>query len=749
MSLSLGLGLGLSRQGGGGGAVNPSDAMFSALAVNSDGWTLDATIAGAKDGGAYSGLNDKATPGLALTVRSRSWDSTGAETTLDRTVYATSVVRKSYPDGTSLQETEDGSDCDVVFSLSNYIHADDQIVSAAIASGFFTDSGTGGSGNANAGGTNSVTNNSTQAYYQPQACWLTPPLERVTASDWAPRLFVMHRYAQQGRPVKAVKFTATDESGNSVTSTVTALSHRQYSASGLYANWFEPDWDLSSLTDGDIITVDATIYPWVGNSFTLSTDADAYPSPNICVLKAVCDVGGTYGTVYAYVDGVGAGTPAASTDAATAAAAPFASISAAATAAIALNNSTYGRNSLSGVTIRIPANTTITGLGADTMDGLTEGDLPLLIEGVDQATSIYTNAVTNANNDTPGAMKMKSLTFQKNGASIIGFDGKNLIANQLVFENVTFDLNGNSFYNGWLYQTGRQYFVNCDGDSCGQGIEFSSNVMGAALVVGCGFVPTTAYNVVACDTPSNFLSPVGNLGGPSGCIYAFNFARTNGSVTKVLEITDTDFGDSGVSVVGNILETYGTATGQTLLFSGDGDVTPVINGIEAANTFVGVDLAAGRANVGYQDSGTAKVIKDIVSKHSVFTTFNSKSDYFGTQNANRVGNWALRHGVDGGYRFIWNGDSSGTTSPGYAEWIGEGLGDDKTEMPVGDVVGGSPDFADNQSGTSGSGNGDYTPGADSDIPAIPAGLTMFAVDLYGRAIATDGTALAGAVQRAA
>jgi len=132
-----------------------------------------------------------------------------------------------------------------------------------------------------------------------------------------------------------------------------------------------------------------------------------------------------------------------------------------------------------------------------------------------------------------------------------------------------------------------------------------------------------------------------------------------------------------------------------------------------------------------------------VSKHSVHTRINIKSDVEST-NANLIGNWAPRHGVDGGYRFIDLG-SNNATAPAPASWLGEGLGDTKSEMPVGDVVTGNPDFTNDLSGA-GAGNGDYGPGASTDIPQIPAGETMFAVDLFGTAIPTDGTARAGAVQ---
>ena len=738
------------RRPGAPSAPAEPDDMFSALEVRADGWTMSATILNAKVGGTYSGLNDYANPAIVLDVSSQSYDATGAQTTISRSVVATAYLRQEYPNGTLREETTSGSDFTTVYSLSERIYSGDTINSATIAAAAFTDNGSGGSLASNSGGVNSVTNSSGLAYPLPQAVWLTPPLERATSSSWAPRLLVMHRYARNGTPVRAVKFSATDGT-NTVTSTVTALTTGQYSASGLYANWYQPSWNLSTLTNGVLITIDATIYPWVGDEFQLSVDGDTYEtSANITVLKALYDGTGAFGTIYAYVDGVGGGTPAANTNAATAAANPFASISAAATAAITLNNSTYSRNNLSGVTIRIPAATTITGLGADTMDGLAEGDLPLLIEGVNQSTSIYENAATNTNNDIPGKIKWKNLTMRRHatGGSIIGFQGKNNVANAFICEDVIFSDNGAGVYSGWLYRVGRQYFVNCSGNRAGQGQLLSTNTQGTALVVGSTFVPVGLYNSVACKelgiSTTNGITPhtaTPVLGNYSGCVVAFNHVGVSGVSSIGIYIGETNYGAKGISVVGNIVEGYGALSSSAMYFSADTDVTQITNAIEAMNTVVGE-----RTNIAYQDTGTSLVLKEIVSKHSIHYRWNLKSDYF-TTSGNTIGNWATRHGVDGGYSLIINGSSDTEIAPDYNHWLGEALGDSKNEFPRGTLGPGTADFVNDNSNTgSDDGNGDYSLGGSTTAPQIPAGMTMFAVDLLGHAIPTDGTARAGARQ---
>lgn len=726
---------------GGGEAAPPAVLPFSGVAVRADGWTLDATIGASKDGGSYVGLNDFDAPGIELTVTSKSWNTSGVETTTTRTVIATAVLRNPYPDQATLEETEDGSDLDVIFTLSDYIYADDT-VTCSIAEGFFTDDGSGGSALENSAQTPTVTNNSAEAYPQPQAVWLHHDLMHIKASSFSPKLAVNHKFGRNGQPVRAVKFIVTDESAHSVEAIATTLSTESYAASSLYSNFFTASIDLTTLDQSELLTIDAIIYPWVGDSYQISVSGETYPSPNLTVLKALNDKGSTFGTVYAYVDGVG-GSPAVSTNPATAAGTPYASISAAAAAIQTYNNSNFSRNNTAGGIIRIPAATTITGLGADTMDtALTDGVVPLVLEGVDRATSKYISEATSANNDIPGIFKVRNLTLQKVSGSIIMFDGENLAANMIAFEDCTFDLNGNALYAGWMIQCGRMYFLNCDGADCGQGYNFSTNLGGTALALGCSFIPQQAFNAVSSRSairvgPSNATHP---LAAHKGIFYGWNVVSNNASNVQCFHSQGQDLGPRGLALVGNVLEKYHTTGSPNALFvSADGDVTPVENIVIAANTVVGE-----RSNVLYQDTGTATVAKKGVVLHNVMAERNIKSDVFGT-NGNLVGNWAFRYGAGCSHNASIYGSNSTPDTPGASEWLseiawrGDVAGADASPVVVDWVD-------DNSADGGGGGGGDYTPGVSTAIPQIPAGETCFAVDLFGTAIPTDGTAYAGAVQ---
>ncbi|MBG6158274.1 hypothetical protein IWQ52_004249 [Labrenzia sp. EL_159] len=724
----------------------PTDDLISALTVDPEGWKATMTVTNAVDGGTYSGLNNPSSPGLLLTVTSKSWDNAGVETTLQRPVFATSVIRQPHPNGTLLQETEVTSNLEAVLSLSARIYAGDTVTAVA-ADSLYTDNGSGGSASANSGGAiATVTNGSTEAYRKPQAVWLELEDQEVKSTAWAPKLCVYHRHAQQGRPVRAVKFIASDGT-NTVESTVSALTTSQYSASGLYANYFQPNWDLSSLTDGEFITVDAVIYPWVGDAFQLTVDGAVYPSPNISTLRAICNIGGTmYNKVYVYVDGTGAGSPQASTAEATARANPFATMQAAASAARTLNNTENGWNNLSGVDVVISTGTTYTpeiaGLGG-TLD-----KLPMILRGEDNTAVLGESTGANPGSMAPRA-HVRGLRIVRSVGNNIVFRGDNNVSSLLAFENCDFSMTGatSSAYEAFCYQYGRGQVINCTGPYVGACGQLGSTQGGGMLFAGNSFGGYQPYNVVACSNVDRINVTNQQLGTPDGMVYAWNVISRSGNSGNAVQFEGDALGDQGAAIIGNVVEIHTLVGSQTaFLVFGDGDQTTVTNLNEAMNTIVGQ-----RTNFMYNDVGTVTIPKDGVSKLSYHWQFNCKADYDISQAA-LVGNWAIRHGVDTKVQAIR--DSAGNDNYSYQSWLGEKLGDDKsanTEGPAGHVFNPlqafDPDFVNDQSSNvSGPGGGDYTPGASNTLPTIPAGQTEFAVDQKGRAIPANGTAVVGALQ---
>ena len=89
--------------------------------------------------------------------------------------------------------------------------------------------------------------------------------------------------------------------------------------------------------------------------------------------------------------------------------------------------------------------------------------------------------------------------------------------------------------------------------------------------------------------------------------------------------------------------------------------------------------------------------------------------------------------------------SAGQSQPPQGGWHG---GDDDP-LPPGAIVPGSSSPRSGAASGAGSEPDDeprYTPGAGNTLAFIPAGLAPYPVDMRGRAIGNDGTALAGALQ---
>ena len=150
-----------------------------------------------------------------------------------------------------------------------------------------------------------------------------------------------------------------------------------------------------------------------------------------------------------------------------------------------------------------------------------------------------------------------------------------------------------------------------------------------------------------------------------------------------------------------------------------------------------------RSNWLYQDTGTATVSKRGYMRFTVHRERNTKTDIFGT-NANLVGNWPAVNNVGGRANAAIKGGNDGNATPGIGRWVGE-------VAALGDAYGslGTPlavAWVNDQSfdGAKG-GNGDYTPGAGSVLPVIPAGLAPYSVDQKGRAVPDNGTAKIGAI----
>lgn len=672
--------------------TTPLPVLISAIAA--DGWGATYPTPPAE----FDPVGDAKT----VSILRAGFDATGAPATAAETLRVMKRIRLPYPDQATL--TADAA------ALSDFVYATDSVVG--------------------------VTNNSTREAPAPIAVWCIPDWQ-VADGTVVVKLAVAHAHARNGRPVAAVVFEATD-GVTTVSQTVTTMTTATYAASGLSAPLFTADLDVSTLAAGEI-TLNAKIRPWVGSEFDIATDADAYPSPNLSVRKAINNTGNAYGTIYAYVDAAGNdGTGVASTTAATALASPFLTFAAAMAASKVLNNSTYGRNSYDNCVIRL-------GAGAFTTSGAyssaTVGN-GLVVEGTDPTSAMIPSGTSVMT--LPQRMTLRNLIVRRGSSATASFfdgfagAGTSRIVNYI---GVEFDQGGlGASSSGWVYRPGIQYLEKCFGNNSSV-VWTQGSLYKVSNTVGCdNLVSSSSHSAVACRggiVSEIALSSV--VAKAEGRFIGWNFVGTGDSGRKVASIEQVQ--NVGIAVVGNVFEHYGGDISPSVSIAADNNTSPITNLIFALNTVTGA-----RTNLLYQDSGTVTVAKSGVIAFNAHENRNMKSDVFGT-NANLVGNWPMIFRVGGLAEFTKTGSINGDI-PYPGSWIGE-------VAALGDVNGTdaaplAPDWTLDASwvGTQ-AGGGDYTPGAATDLPTIPAGRAPYPVDQLGRAIANDGSARVGALQAVA
>ena len=685
------------RQGGGGGAT-PTPANFSA--VDANGWQVT-----------YSSpptFDPSGDPEI-FTVTRQGYNASGSLVDVDDTLTMMSRLRQPFPNQATLTTDQ---------ALS-----DDFIYSSDVVAG-------------------SVTNNSTRAYPKPIAMWLTQDKQIIESDSMTVQLAVAHAHARSGRPVAAVTFSVSDGT-TTATATVSSMTTRSCPATSLAVPCFEGTLDVSGMTQGATLTIDAVIYPWVGDAFTISTDADAYPSPNLTTLRALCNRTGAYGRAYAYVDPVGGndGTAVVSETAATAQAAPYATFITAAAAIKTYNNANLGRNNADGGIVRFEVGTTtLTGSWRTTASTDT---WPITLEAANAAniaTTIFRTTVSYQSS-TPNYVVVKNLTLLNMGGNVAFFDSAaTTAAPLLVFDSCDFAINTVVGWDAWLYRTGRTYFFDCSGEDAVQHAQFST-VYKACNYVGSNFCgENSGFSQVGCKNVTNqitYRAAGATLPETRGMLIGWNhLTRSNAAIIFSEGVT---LGDRGMAVVNNVIEMIGGQTAACMQLWADNNVNAAQNIVVQNNTIVG-----SRLNIAYQDIGSVTIAKTAYVQNNVFFLRNTKTDVFGA-NANLIGNWSNVFSVGWRYNALIEGSSDGNSVPGTGRWLGE-------VVELGSAYGSAAtplvtDFTDDQSFEGGNaGGGDYSPGASSAIPQIPSARLPYPVDLYGTTTPTDGTAYAGAVQ---
>lgn len=605
-------------------------------------------------------------------------------------------------------------------SLSDFVFVDDNTgagksgtaPTVTLKSGFVVN--TGGASQSNAAVTaGAVTNNSTEVYATAPVLgnWSYPPFQKWDATSKL-RAVAFERNGQQRRPVRCVKFSATDGT-NSWTEIVTAPQWDPSMLDAVPVVEFISTTDFtSSMTQGATITVNFIAYPWVGDASSIldTSTGSAAPSPNHGPVTGVCDKAGSYGVTCALVDDVSGSDAGALTvyDSASfnpATAYKFLTLGKAARAIRDYNNANRSRD-------RVDAGIIYCNLGTYAWLGATiagtYGATPSTWITIKPATGVARADVvidaSSGNTDISDRVKFENITITSSTSSTFN----NCLA--MWFDQCDFNTSGTSVFN-----SAGQYCwaTRCRITQLAQGLNaFSTTDMAWALVRGCDLSGYAKGSVVYTwlgnkktgntSTTSNLVT--GSINGmnapdPQSQIIAYNklygFSIASGNILILGVHADKPV--RGIAVVQNIFESTGTTAGDITNIASS-DVHDNINNVLIwNNTFSGE-----RQNFAYNSSGTTILTRKYwSSKNNNYTDFNIKTDSFSPGSGARIGNWSFLYGVGcsgdllaernkGFYRLF-----SGLNTTFYQDW-----GTDPTYFKY-------VNYAGQIGTTAGSGDGDY------------------------------------------
>lgn len=669
-------------------AYNPGDLVSASIETN--GWNILLTFANMSTNGSYSmgigSTNTLSSPKVRLDMTDTGYDTACNSTSYTRSVYATKQVRLPYPSNTSTDPNANTNyDQSVVsvtnitlrFALSDFIADKTSNITATIASGLYIQGGV----TSGAASAFTVSNGSTEPYQQTVANWTWPEKQHVNNNTLTLRAAAFNRFARQGKPVAAIRFTVQDSSGTKLTNVVTSMTIDRTIASTnqVQVPDYVSSFDVSSLTTPGVLTCNLEAYPWIGNNPTLSASYSANEfNPSIRPTTNWLDRSNTYGITVAVVATNGNDTTGKAWDisqSTNATSSPFATIGRACNAIVGTNNSQHSRGDAGAGQIWLRGGGTYAWSGASTTFGTTP--------------QTYCTVMTHTNDVNRSAI-------------ISGVGGNQSIANRVRFKGVTLLCLG-TFYNTANSEGDIIWIDDCSVNDTGASAMWQETHASASEIIYLtrSIVTNVAQGLKAFSTQKNCFSLVrgnelygfngqivpytmiGNThwGGAVGSsvsssassgmpnpgtnmIVGWNaYYRCNSSATHVFQINNLNA--FGLAFVNNLIEVTNSGGSSAVAIASDGNTVQIDNVLLWHNTVTGQ-----RGNIGYNDSGST-----FARKHgwsfvgNVLDDNNIKSDTFGTPNANRTGNWPCLYGV--GYRANIHGEINGIGAGGFLnEFVG-------------------------------------------------------------------------------
>lgn len=654
MTMRLGLGLGIDR------TAAASPAPLTSIAA--DGWQAT-----------YDGTPPQ-DPVLSTFTVSRSGYVGTSLSTISDVMTITKRVREAYPSHEDLT-------ADTV-ALSDYIYSTDVVAG--------------------------VTNNSTQASPKPIANWAT--LDREVIGDTlTAEVVAFHRDARNKEQVAAVRFYATDGTTTAEeTVTASVLSGRTGDQNGVTV--YKCNIDVSGLDDDAAITLNAEVYPHIGDASSVLDSADQSErrefSPRTYLRK-------TDGLVpLAYVDSAGGddGTGVISTSAATAAASPFATIS----GAIGTTGGLRGHGTADGAEIRLTAGTHAmdAAFGVDLQ--VTGSGLKIVPEPGEDSTTVtvqFGATTFRPRFDAGGGwVSVEGCTLERVGTGQVRGESDS----ELEFRIVDSPFDGGGQSSSILAANSHALCVGSDFTNLGAST-FAAGTQSSRMFRGCTGTPAGAIEgwlILGCEftgwTTGGLTSGSGRV---NGSIRAFSSHLDNG--VRLDEFGDSTTAVSQIAVCQNIVETTTATSTAAMWMSADGpdgeaDMTHVVI---HHNTWVGFDIY-GRGNLFYDDGTTASATNLTSVKGNIHCQINTKSDVF-KEDGTRTGNWGYENGVGcqgeySLYRDANGGGIGGSFAQDYAG-LDANIGESNTTMNGGPAANIFTDYQATTSGpTAGAGGGDYS-----------------------------------------
>lgn len=672
-------------------------------AVDPEGWS----VTYASPPAAFDPVGDP----RHLIVDRAGFDATGAPVSVPEAIPLTTRVREPYPDATSLS-------ADTV-ALAEHVYASDSVAG--------------------------IGNGSTLAAPKP-VCAFALPDRRLVGDTLSTEVTVHHGMPRDGTPAAAVVFEVSDGT-TTVSETVSAFTLSGWDGGGdanpvpVYA----ADIDVSGLADGARLTLNATVYPHVGDAAAVAASASS-DGLNTQWEPQYFWRDSTHVPLHAYVDPVAGddGAGAVDADPATARAAPFLTIAA---AVIALRTGDGAR--LDGHVVRLMAGTHAD-WGASTAGAQSNTDEAYLtIERDPLATraEVILQGLTASHTLDVDYLALRGLTYRRIGTGRLNVPVGNVsrthAAHSMVWvHDCLVDNGGNTGTAGAevIWFNFYAWWTRCAVENCG--IIGGSSLPSHQMWRGCTFADTPTQirmKTFIGNTLEETQTALGQtlaIPGYDGMIVAFNrflraqnpvaYATSTGSAVSVLH---------GLAFVQNLIEmTSGDDRLVQLFAESWSEAAPANNLIFVHNT-IAAQGAKGRVNIGYDDTaGSPGSFTNLFLRANVMGQLNIKTDVFVNDGANTA-NWALVHGCG------CSGNATGSTLTFNHDFPGlESL------IPAGDDARDEIVYVDYQAKTwaggstyaDGAGGGDYrlAPGSKGSSGVTAA----LAFDLEGGVRPADGAA---------